>query len=217
MSRPLQLISFNYMQVISKVQAWQETANRMAKITDSLGKPVDAEIMDVVVALNAVGIHTTQSCEGHMDRGKPYPWIGVGAPRVEHLQQELGRLIQQCQTATEDYDALVKKARDIEQTLKRLHAQEEQKLVEYLDLFYYNHPLRYDRHLIIEHILGNQCLLRPQGSDIQSIRDTAERARKLAEYRYEMQAFAAFLKRRFFESVNLIGTNQTHSLVGKGR
>ena len=47
------------MQIITKKQAWQETAGRMAKVTDTLGKLVDAKIMDVVVALNALDIHTT--------------------------------------------------------------------------------------------------------------------------------------------------------------
>jgi hypothetical protein len=56
---------------------WNETAQRFLNVTDKLGKRIDDGIFETVVALNVLGIGTTQSCEGHMDWGVPYPWINI--------------------------------------------------------------------------------------------------------------------------------------------
>ncbi len=151
------------MAISLKDQVWQETAMRMAGTTDRLGMPIDAGIMSLVVALNAMGVNTTFSCEGHLDEGSAFPWVRVGAIENDPA----------------------------------LHERVQRKLMALLDAFYRQHPMVYDRHLIMERILRGQCLLRPQGADFQESRDLSERARKLAEYQYEMQDFAAFLKRRF--------------------
>jgi hypothetical protein len=52
-----------------KEQYWHEVRPRIAQMTDKLGKDVDAEIAEAVVALNALGILTSASCEGHLDHG----------------------------------------------------------------------------------------------------------------------------------------------------
>ncbi len=90
----------------------------------------------------------------------------------------------------------------IELRLRQIHNQEEQKLVGYLDAFYKRHPIEYDRHLIISHIISGECLLQSQGADAQDIRDPELKAQKLKEYQQEMQAFATFLKKRFFGESN---------------
>ena len=42
---------------------------------------IDEGIQDIVSALNALGITTTGSCEGHVDRpSSPAPWVKVTAP-----------------------------------------------------------------------------------------------------------------------------------------
>ena len=50
---------------------------------DAEGKGVDEKIKEISVALNAVGMHTSQSCEGHCDekeKGLIYPWVQINAP-----------------------------------------------------------------------------------------------------------------------------------------
>jgi len=44
--------------------------------------------------------------------------------------------------------------------------------------------------------------LQSQGADAQDIRDPELKARKIKEYQQEMQAFASFLKMRFFGESN---------------
>ncbi len=46
-------------------------------VGDGLGLGIDAGIMETVVALTANGIPTASSCEGHADRGLPYPWVAI--------------------------------------------------------------------------------------------------------------------------------------------
>ena len=53
------------------------------QIADKLGNPVDEAIKETVVAFLASDIPTSGSCEGHLDRGTPYPWVEVYAPAPE--------------------------------------------------------------------------------------------------------------------------------------
>jgi hypothetical protein len=62
---------------IEKQSIWNEWSKKVEKVTDGIGYPIDPGIKDSVVALNVFGIKTDGSCEGHLDRGLPYPWIDV--------------------------------------------------------------------------------------------------------------------------------------------
>lgn len=44
-------------------------------VVDKRGKGIDEGIKGVVYHLNVLGIQTTQSCEGHLERGAHYFWI----------------------------------------------------------------------------------------------------------------------------------------------
>src|SRR5690242_12743494 len=76
---------------IRKNQVWEDLYQQFSHITDNLGMPIDAGILEPVVALNAVDVHTTASCEGHLDWGTPYPYIHIGslyaAPLEERMRQ----------------------------------------------------------------------------------------------------------------------------------
>jgi hypothetical protein len=57
-----------------------------------LGK-IDGNILPLVASLNAWGVTTTQSCEGHTDRAVPAPWVmfdRADAPKVQRLLDEVG-------------------------------------------------------------------------------------------------------------------------------
>jgi hypothetical protein len=58
-------------------QCYQEMYERVSTFTDKLGMPIDPGIFETVVALNLLGLHTFQSCEGHLDHGCPYPWVTI--------------------------------------------------------------------------------------------------------------------------------------------
>lgn len=58
----------------------EATKNKIEMESDVLGYPIEAGIKEIVVALNAVGLNTTGSCEGHTDWGRIAPWVDIDAP-----------------------------------------------------------------------------------------------------------------------------------------
>src|SRR5260370_29918875 len=72
------------------MQRWDELAKKFSRTTDRLGMPIDAGIFETVVVLNALGIHTMASCEGHLDHGLPCPWVDIHEPSfVSHDPPEI--------------------------------------------------------------------------------------------------------------------------------
>ena len=80
-----------------KDQVWQQTFEQVALTTDALGRRIDIGIMGLVLALNAHGIRTTASCEGHTDHGYSYPWVWIDKASGETLNRMVeafrGRLV----------------------------------------------------------------------------------------------------------------------------
>lgn len=60
-----------------KQEIWNSFVSRVESITDGLGKTVDSGIKETVVAFLANDLETSGSCEGHLDRARPYPWVHV--------------------------------------------------------------------------------------------------------------------------------------------
>lgn len=58
---------------------WQQASEEAEHITDKLGKKIDQGIKETVIALRACGFPTQSSCEGHLDRALPYPWVEIHA------------------------------------------------------------------------------------------------------------------------------------------
>lgn len=65
------------MLVQTKDQVWEDVFDVVARTVDGQGRRIDLGIMAVVLGLNAHGIRTTFSCEGHLDHGEPFPWVWV--------------------------------------------------------------------------------------------------------------------------------------------
>lgn len=61
----------------------QEIEEVVDTITDGLGLPIDAGIKKTVAALQLCGFPTTASCEGHMKRALPFPWVDIGTDSRE--------------------------------------------------------------------------------------------------------------------------------------
>ena len=56
------------------------------RTVDGLGMGIDEGIKELVVSLWALGIQTTGSCEGHKERGCPYPWLDIETPDPDQWQ-----------------------------------------------------------------------------------------------------------------------------------
>jgi hypothetical protein len=64
---------------MTKQQQLNQIKGRLDNSTDAIGMPIDEGIKPTVLYLNALGLTTLQSCEGHLNSGRPYPWISIGA------------------------------------------------------------------------------------------------------------------------------------------
>ncbi len=47
---------------------------------DAAGRGIDEGIKETVIMFNALDLPTSESCEGHIERGIPVPWVGIEAP-----------------------------------------------------------------------------------------------------------------------------------------
>ena len=135
-------------------------------------------IIDTVVALNAAGIRTNASCEGHLHRGKSYPWIDIECPQADALEAEILQCLDQDQRESAEPS---KKTRSLIQKHRDLLLEEERKLANLLDAFYRVHPMEYDRHLILLRFVKGQCRLQSHGSEYQGLRSLVSRC-QASEY-----------------------------------
>src|SRR6266566_9584555 len=74
-------------------QHWDNLVKQFCSISDRLGMPIDDEIFDTVIALNALGITTTMSCAGHITRDEGdirYPWVDFSTsdPTIQDLKKK---------------------------------------------------------------------------------------------------------------------------------
>lgn len=69
-------------------QEWDMETERVNNITDQLGLHIDEGIKDTVVILNLLGINTTSSHEGKIDR-YPIPYIDIFSKETENMENLL--------------------------------------------------------------------------------------------------------------------------------
>ncbi len=187
---------------MNKQEQWDAAWAEATTITDALGRHIDPGIFETVVVLRLLGFTTEQSCEGHMDHGRSFPWVTITS---QADYQEALVLFKQGDTLRkegrkEEAYALYAKARTARNIADEQHAQETAKMLAYLEAFYASRPLSYDRHLIVYGSTLNTDVLESQGASIQTARSEEQRQQYLQAYQEEMQAFTQFLKACFFEA-----------------
>jgi hypothetical protein len=69
-----------------KEALWNKIALQAEYIRDGLGKGIDAGIKETVISFMVNGIVTKGSCEGHLDRGRLYPYIHIDSSPKEELR-----------------------------------------------------------------------------------------------------------------------------------
>lgn len=55
----------------------EELYQQANEITDGLGMHVDEGIKKILVGLWSNELQTSGSCEGHKNRGLPFPWVDI--------------------------------------------------------------------------------------------------------------------------------------------
>lgn len=68
---------------MDKQALWGKTEEKVDQFRDALKMPIDKGIRETVIVLNVLGFTTSMSCEGHLDRGLPYPWVDIKFNEVE--------------------------------------------------------------------------------------------------------------------------------------
>jgi hypothetical protein len=64
-----------------RLKEWETWKENTTAIVDGLGRGLDPGILPVIAGLNALGINTLMSCEGHLTpRSHPGPMVEIGAP-----------------------------------------------------------------------------------------------------------------------------------------
>ena len=68
---------------MDKQVLWDQAEEKVSQFRDGLKMPIDKGIRETVIVLNVLGFTTLMSCEGHLDRGLPYPWVDIKLNEVE--------------------------------------------------------------------------------------------------------------------------------------
>ena len=179
---------------------WQLKLREVDELRDKLGKPVDAGIREAVAILQLLGLHTRQSCEGHLDWGQPAPWVALYVPEAEKLREEIVPLEHWLEVLKEDSEAFDRVCHE----RNRLRQQEAQceahawtLLFRWLETYYQHHSaVPYDERIVL-HPNGR---LTVHGLLLQGARDTATQALKLQAYQAEIRRFTQFLKRQYMRN-----------------
>lgn len=199
----------------NKEELWREGLEKVAKYKDTLDQEIDPEIIETVVALHLLGLPTSGSCEGHLDRVRHNPWVDVealGQPTT-YKNQELIR-----QQIIEKY-----KLTDTKIGKNELAAKEYVDLItrqgyteEYKEWIKKNEPFRIRLLSLTEEFNSNRTDDKQIGLWIENIFGIAGRViagsiedkqeenkltlEKLLNARQQiMKEFTTFLKKKYFE------------------
>jgi hypothetical protein len=199
-----------------KKQRWDEKALEVSSWGDALGLGIDAGIKDTVIVLNLLGFTTQQSCEGHLNHGRPYPWVSfviddaeLEVPRKKW--EDLEDAVTAAETAIiakhpelparealrigprDELEKLYQEARVASEKMNTYRKMKMAPINDLLQVFYGNcaHP---DTMIAREGVNEIASI----GGYWQMVRDDANKAIKLKEYQTEMRRFTDFLIDRYY-------------------
>jgi len=179
--------------MIKRQKLINEALADVETIVDALGNPIDGGIKEGIAVFHALGINTTQSCEGHED------W-GTGAPYIDVESKDSGALLKQIEELPKQED-LDKENPERDAILHKIlvkNLEERKKLIPLLDEFYRNRQTLFEDRLFIRGMANGWSRLESQGAEFQEV-ETNEVNKKEALNRFqrEMQEFIAFAKNKF--------------------
>lgn len=204
---------------------WEIRKLEADRVVDDEGEGIDPDIKETVVAFNAMGLHTSSSCEGHADHGKNAPWIDVEAPfeprnryiGEEDIYEEVAS--KYGVTAEEVRRGINEEAS--EEAASNMPADETpeykewrkenlilgRKVKDFIEEFYEDRDVPHDVRLIV-YEWGDSGGSRIHNGGENFVKNLSEvdeeekarRAVSLAYYREEIRAFGEFLKGKYFSS-----------------
>jgi hypothetical protein len=189
---------------------WAVTAQYVDGLRDALGKPVDADIKPLVIALNASGLPTTASYEGHLNWGVPAPWVDVRPDPTREsaaLRRELNSIDTEIETIERGdsdaaaLDVLGEKRRLLSAKIRLPTLNLARNLMTLLAAFYRDRCVPYDQTISL-HVRFIGFRMQCHGTVLQDIAMPAEKIANLQRYQEEMHTFAAFLAASYQQRVD---------------
>lgn len=192
------MVSIQYKQELVWPSTWAEAEAFARRLVDGVECPIDEGIIETVVAFNLLGFRTSQSCEGHLDDGLPYPWIDFDTdefPTFKQAIEEADREGLSDEEKEERGEQLVALA---ESLTAHGRGQLYTRLEKLLDGYYEQHPpLAEEWQIILRWCSPIFFRLMPLcGYDAEEWSE-AERAENLARAQAEMQALGKWLRKRW--------------------
>lgn len=210
----------------SKEQRLEDIRHDVDNICDKLGHPIDEGIKETVVMFKANGLPTSESCEGHIESGLPFPWVGVSAPNepeerfvgqtksFEKVAKKYGITPKEAKSfkIAEAYWEALKECSQNEETEEYMEwGKENKELLEkaryFLEEFYKERSVNPDIKLEIYetgpfriHHSGEDYRLIVEEKQDFSEEEKKSRAEKIKKYRPEMNEFTKFLKEQYFNA-----------------
>lgn len=188
----------------SKNTRWAEIAKKVDEFRDGLDKPIDIGIRETLIAMNALGFKTRQSCEGHLDWGLAAPWVEIEVEGVESLHEKAMEMFDTASNAQEDDHTPYDKVEELFQEAHRMKAEARKPVLEkarqmmsLLGEFYADYLPPHDQILMVD-VYPHGFRVQNIGIELQQIADPETKQRKLQAYKEEMDDFAEFLKSKFF-------------------
>ena len=192
-------------------QRYQEMHERVSTFTDKLGTLIDPGIFETVVALNLLGLHTFQSCEGHLDHGCSYPWVTiVDNERSRTFNRgwlsvcELEEQARASRTATA-YDCYLSANIQLRALLAKWETEDLVfgQITALLDAFYGEQEMQTNpARLLVRRLQPGTYRIEPGFSLVVKELPDDLKATYLARGQAEMQAFTSFLKRQWQQGRN---------------
>ncbi len=171
-----------------KEAKWHELETQISEYADALGMPVDEGIKETVIALTALGFPTVQSCEGHSDRGNPFPWVTIEYPD----EPEENKFINEDSEKdyTPEYKEWMKNNSVLQKKIDELIAEFNEKRTETAE------------EVRLRNRFGQVCSDTrefPYSDEGMATVKQAQFRALLSERQKEMHAFTAYLKEKFFQ------------------
>lgn len=205
----------------------QKIRAEVDKIVDAEGMPIDSNIKETVVGLMALEFPTSASCEGHLEpeHGLGAPWVEISAPNepeerfvgekeiYQKIAEKYGISLEDVKRARhyQAYEEAVRETSKNEETPEyKKWRQENKKLMDKVESllteFYKNRKVAPNIRLEIEEFgEGGYFRIHNGGEDYKSEskkltqEELEAKKERLKQYQKEMQEFAEFLKKKYFE------------------
>ncbi len=171
---------------LEKIGRLEEIRRDVNRTVNGLGMPIDKGIRETIVFLWALGFKTSGSCEGHLDRGLPHPWVDFSVAELFGFRLP--------------YDMNEEERKEY----RNKNLEQINRLQKLLDEFYSKRNVEEGFKLCLyewtygDFRLQSKETIEKDREIISEKLDAEPLKKNLERYRKEMKAFTNFLKKKYF-------------------